>query len=228
MAKELWDAVMDTYSNLGNSEQIYKIWAKIKKLKQGNQGVNKYYNTLKAGLNKDLDEVQGHIPGKEPLSSTREVFAKDLTQNRLEIREIQRKKIGFGVITVTDLSTLLDLRNDFLFSQRKYTLELLKEIGMLGCKLAETPIEPNHRLGFATKCVPGNKGGYQRKYSLDLLKEIGMTGCKLAETPTEPNHRLGFAPKCVLGGKGGYQREVVVRIGDKHNAIINDLLWGIL
>lgn len=54
MAKELWDAVMDTYSNLGNSEQIYKIWAKIKKLKQGNQGVNKYYNTLK-GLWQELD-----------------------------------------------------------------------------------------------------------------------------------------------------------------------------
>ena len=49
-----------------------------------------------------------------------------------------------------------------LVSQRKYSLDLLKEISMIGCKLAETPIEPNHRLGFAPKCVLGGKGGYQR------------------------------------------------------------------
>ena len=29
------------------------------------------------------------------------------------------------------------------FSQRKYTLDLLKEIGKLGCKPTSTPLEPN-------------------------------------------------------------------------------------
>ncbi len=31
-------------------------------------------------------------------------------------------------------------------SQRKYILDLLDEIGMLGCKPAESPIEVNHKL----------------------------------------------------------------------------------
>lgn len=34
-----------------------------------------------------------------------------------------------------------------VISQRKYTLNLLKEIGMLGCKPLDTSIEPNTRLG---------------------------------------------------------------------------------
>ena len=31
-------------------------------------------------------------------------------------------------------------------NQRKYVLDLLGEIGMLGCKIAETPMEPNTKL----------------------------------------------------------------------------------
>ena len=32
-------------------------------------------------------------------------------------------------------------------SQRKYTLELLKETGLLGCKPMDTSIDLNHKLG---------------------------------------------------------------------------------
>ena len=38
------------------------------------------------------------------------------------------------------------LRKDIFLSQRKYVLDLLKEIGMLGCKAVETPIEVNHKV----------------------------------------------------------------------------------
>ena len=37
----------------------------------------------------------------------------------------------------------------FFVSQYKYILDLLKEARKLGCKLVETPIETNHKLGEA-------------------------------------------------------------------------------
>ena len=33
-----------------------------------------------------------------------------------------------------------------VLSQRKYVLDLLSETGMLGCRPASTPIDPNHKL----------------------------------------------------------------------------------
>ncbi|WVZ85689.1 hypothetical protein U9M48_032584 [Paspalum notatum var. saurae] len=46
-------------------------------------------------------------------------------------------------------------------SQRKYVLDLLSETGMLGCRPAPTPIDPNHKL-CATSGDPVNKESYQR------------------------------------------------------------------
>ncbi|WVZ82885.1 hypothetical protein U9M48_030093 [Paspalum notatum var. saurae] len=46
-------------------------------------------------------------------------------------------------------------------SQRKYVLDLLSETGMLGCRPAPTPIDPNHKL-CATSGDPMNKESYQR------------------------------------------------------------------
>ena len=39
-------------------------------------------------------------------------------------------------------------KHDLLLSQRKYTLDLLKEIGMLECKPAGTPMEVNVDLWY--------------------------------------------------------------------------------
>ena len=47
-------------------------------------------------------------------------------------------------------------------SQRKYVLDLLSEIGMLGCKLVDTPIMQNHHLAIYQDQVPVNKESYQR------------------------------------------------------------------
>ncbi|KAH9657194.1 retrovirus-related pol polyprotein from transposon RE1 [Citrus sinensis] len=54
-AKDLWDVVTETYSDLGNSAQIYDLKTRIRETKQGSQGVTKYYNILK-GLWQELDQ----------------------------------------------------------------------------------------------------------------------------------------------------------------------------
>lgn len=47
-------------------------------------------------------------------------------------------------------------------SQRKYTLDLVKETGMLGTKLADTPMELNCKLEVKTDVKSVNKGRYQK------------------------------------------------------------------
>ena len=47
-------------------------------------------------------------------------------------------------------------------SQRKYVLDLLEEIDLLGCKLVETPVEPNLRLQLANADNVVNQEQYQR------------------------------------------------------------------
>ena len=37
-------------------------------------------------------------------------------------------------------------KEGIIVNQRKYVLDLLDETGMLGCKPAETPLEPNVKL----------------------------------------------------------------------------------
>jgi hypothetical protein len=48
-----------------------------------------------------------------------------------------------------------------LLSQQKYVLDLLQEAGMLGCRPATTPIEPNHRL-ISDMGKPVDRESYQR------------------------------------------------------------------
>ena len=45
-AKDLWDAVQETYSDLGNAAQRFEIKTKLKDIKQGSYSVTQYYNTL--------------------------------------------------------------------------------------------------------------------------------------------------------------------------------------
>ncbi|XP_070662287.1 uncharacterized mitochondrial protein AtMg00810-like [Malus domestica] len=54
------------------------------------------------------------------------------------------------------------LSRGIFLSQRKYVLDLLKEIGMLGCKPVDTPITEKHYLGIYPYQEPVDKGIYQR------------------------------------------------------------------
>ena len=68
--------------------------------------------------------------------------------------------------------------NDICLSQRKYSLELLKEFGLLRCKPVSTPMEPNSVLPFIpTNDDPllDNITGYQKL----LGKLINLTHTRL-------------------------------------------------
>ncbi|XP_016718594.1 uncharacterized mitochondrial protein AtMg00810-like [Gossypium hirsutum] len=47
-------------------------------------------------------------------------------------------------------------------SQRKYVFDLVSEVGLMGCKLAETPMEFNLKLGTNKDGEEIDKGRYQR------------------------------------------------------------------
>ena len=45
-AKDLWDAVQETYLDLGNAAQMFEIKTKLEDIKQGSYSVTQYYNIL--------------------------------------------------------------------------------------------------------------------------------------------------------------------------------------
>ncbi|KAI6677516.1 hypothetical protein NL676_038312 [Syzygium grande] len=58
-AKELWDAVCEMYSDLGNQSQIYELTLKLGKMRQGEETVTKYFHSLKR-LWHELDLFNDH------------------------------------------------------------------------------------------------------------------------------------------------------------------------
>ncbi|XP_075498838.1 uncharacterized protein LOC142537165 [Primulina tabacum] len=69
-------------------------------------------------------------------------------------------------------------------SQRKYTLDLLKETGMLGSKPADTPMDANLKLVINSDDKQVDKGSYQR-----------LVGKLIHLSHTRPD--IGFAVSCV-------------------------------
>lgn len=55
--KEIWEAVFQTYSNVGMIAQIYEIKCKAHDIKQVNLSVTEYYNAMK-GLWLEMDQYQ--------------------------------------------------------------------------------------------------------------------------------------------------------------------------
>ncbi|XP_073019440.1 secreted RxLR effector protein 161-like [Primulina eburnea] len=53
-------------------------------------------------------------------------------------------------------------KNGISVAQRKYTLDLLKEAGMLGCKPVDIPMDPNLKLRPRTTEQTADKGRFQR------------------------------------------------------------------
>ena len=51
-------------------------------------------------------------------------------------------------------------KEDIFVSQHKYVLDLLKEIDMLGCKPANTPMDPTKTIGSRKESVPMDNERY--------------------------------------------------------------------
>ncbi|CAL9094496.1 unnamed protein product, partial [Musa textilis] len=77
--------------------------------------------------------------------------------------------------------------------QRKYTLDLLMETGMWGCKPFETPINPNHKLSANTSSEV-DKGQYQRMvgkliYLSHIRPNIGFVVSVVNQFMNSPNEK---------------------------------------
>lgn len=70
-----------------------------------------------------------------------------------EIKELGRLKYFLGI-------KVAHSKHGIFIAQRKYILDLLKETGKIGCKLADSPIEQNHKLSEAHENAAVDKGAY--------------------------------------------------------------------
>ena len=82
---------------------------------------------------------------------------------RLQAKEFEIKYLG-------NLKYLLGMevarsQKGISISQHEYVLNLLKETGMLGCKLEDTPMDLTITLGIKDDSAPVDKGQYQRLVS---------------------------------------------------------------
>ena len=80
---------------------------------------------------------------------------KRVLANEFEVKDLGflRYFLGMEVATTTQ---------GIVVCQRKYTLDLLEETRMLGCKPIDTPVVVNKREGNLDEKMPVNKGRYQR------------------------------------------------------------------
>ena len=79
---------------------------------------------------------------------------KEELNEEFEIKDLGNLRYFLGI-------EVARLRKGIFISQRKYVLDLLKEIGILGCKAVETPIEVNHKVDTIMR-EPMNRESYQR------------------------------------------------------------------
>ena len=72
-----------------------------------------------------------------------------------EIKELGRLKYFLGI-------EVAHSKHGIFISQQKYVVDLLAEMGKLGCKSVETTIEQNHRLCEATEDTVVDRESYQK------------------------------------------------------------------
>ena len=110
--------------------------------------------------------------------------------NEEEIRKLKKfLALEFEIKDLGGLKYFLGMeiarsRKGLSVSQRKYTLDLLKETGMMGCKPADTPMDYTTKLGSVEGNTPVDKGRYQR-----------LVGKLIYLSHTRPD--IGFAVSCV-------------------------------
>ncbi|RVX15566.1 Retrovirus-related Pol polyprotein from transposon RE1 [Vitis vinifera] len=74
---------------------------------------------------------------------------------KFEIKELGKLKYFLGIEVAYSTQGIF-------ISQQKYVIDLLAEIGKIGCKLVSTPMDPNHKLGEDKEESMVDKRMYQR------------------------------------------------------------------
>ena len=86
---------------------------------------------------------------------TRVTFVKKKLVDDFQIKDLGTLKYFLGMEFARSKSGIL-------VNQRNYILDLLKEIGLLGCRVAETPIEQNLKLDIAKEKEIKENEKYER------------------------------------------------------------------
>ncbi|KAA8547242.1 hypothetical protein F0562_003894 [Nyssa sinensis] len=74
IAKDIWDAVAQTYSVGSNDAQIYDLKRRVHETTQKGKSLSAYFTALQA-LWQELDIITNHVFSKIPIPSLREVYA---------------------------------------------------------------------------------------------------------------------------------------------------------
>lgn len=99
------------------------------------------------------------------------VYVDDIILTGDDVCEMSRLKTSLSsAFEIKDLGSLRYFlgmevarsKKGIVVSQRKYVLDLLKETGMSGCRPADTPIDPNQKLGDGKEGDPVNTARYQK------------------------------------------------------------------
>jgi hypothetical protein len=99
------------------------------------------------------------------------VYVDDIILTGDNVTEMDRLKKSLALeFEIKDLGSLRYFlgmevarsKRGIIVSQRKYILDLLKETGMSGCRPADTPIDPNQKLGDTKDGNPVNTTRYQK------------------------------------------------------------------
>ena len=125
------------------------------------------------GINRDKRIILFTKIGNDGRKTILIVYVDDIIitgDNQQEIERLKEQlKQAFEVKELGELRYFLGLevarsKTGIFVSQRKYTLDLLREMGKLGCKPGSTPLEPNwkNKEGEEEEEHPVNKDMYQR------------------------------------------------------------------
>ena len=93
-----------------------------------------------------VDDIVVSGNDEEGMTKLKECLIKEF-----EIKELGQLKYFLGI-------EVAHSQEGIFISQQKYVVDLLTKIELLGCKAAETPINPNHKLGEVPRDKEVDKG----------------------------------------------------------------------
>ncbi|CAH1437806.1 unnamed protein product [Lactuca virosa] len=124
-------------------------------------------------------------------------------------------------------------RKGISVSQRKYTLDLLEETGLLGCKPASVPMEPGIKFRTESEDEQVDKGRYQRLVGKliylahtrpDIGFAVGMVS-RFMNAPTTRHMKVVFQILHYLKKNPGYGL-LFKKTGERGVNIYTDADWG--